>query len=118
MAAALQKRQTLNRLLTQFGDMAGRGYVWEIVEWRREVFDVYKEVIRDCTHTGFGIRRCDEHIYAERWNESSMIMCYSCFEAVLHVQDFPYNFAEGMEHHNLWSEEPLTGDQLAKVSIL
>jgi len=28
--------------------------------------------------------------------------------------DFPYNFSEGIEHHNLWSEKPLTGELLSK----
>lgn len=35
-------------------------------------------------------------------------------EPVWRENDFPYNFSEGIEHHNLWSAEPLTGDLLAK----
>jgi hypothetical protein len=33
------------------------------------------------------------------------------------MQDFPYNFPQGVEHHNLWSETPLAGEQLLKVGI-
>ena len=30
-------------------------------------------------------------------------------------QDFPYNVAEGIEHHNLWSTKPLSPERLEQV---
>ena len=32
------------------------------------------------------------------------------------LQDFPYNFEEGVTHHNLWSEVPLTHEEILKVT--
>jgi len=34
------------------------------------------------------------------------------------MQDFPYNFSQGVEHHNLWSETPLAGEELVKVRVV
>ncbi len=31
------------------------------------------------------------------------------------LQDFPYNFEEGMEHHNIWSTIPLSKEEVFKV---
>lgn len=32
--------------------------------------------------------------------------------------DYPYYFAEGIEHHNIWSNRPLTAEELEQVSVL
>lgn len=31
------------------------------------------------------------------------------------ANDFPYNFDEGMEHHNIWCTRPLTDEEVAEV---
>lgn len=33
------------------------------------------------------------------------------------TQDFPYNFEEGVMHHNIWSEVPLSHEEILKVGI-
>ena len=31
------------------------------------------------------------------------------------MQDFPYNFEPGMQHHNIWCTRPLSDKELAEV---
>jgi hypothetical protein len=32
------------------------------------------------------------------------------------IQDFPYNYEEGIEHHVLWSSHPLTAERIQQVN--
>lgn len=33
----------------------------------------------------------------------------------MRLQDFPYNFDRGMQHHNIWCTRPLSDEEIAEV---
>ena len=51
------------------------------------------------------------HFHGERKHEFKSVRCPLHFT----VQEFPYYFEDGIEHHVVWSEKELTCDEVEKV---
>lgn len=49
-----------------------------------------------------------------KWLEDDVLSAHRTL-VILTVQDFPYNYEEGVEHHVLWSTQPLERDEIEEV---
>lgn len=42
-------------------------------------------------------------------------LCKVIMRYCMRLQDFPYNFDRGMQHHNIWCTRPLSDEEIAEV---